>query len=249
MFLLLDSSSNDTSSYLLAEKIVAGSACILSVIGALLVIFSFMYNFETKFSFREMYYKICCGFRVEEKLKNQEWATKYVLKSYNFILINLSIADALMALSHFWGLLSNLENKFAHNEFTDHGSADRNIMSSISNSASIYGQDVSCTTQAAITAMSTIASFFWTDILVVFLAFNIVFKRCTNRRLSNLSEDIVDGNSKIVVVDAETSCCDTPLFLYIIFPFIGWGIPMIMLLVFATQDMLGYSEYFDEGML
>ena len=260
--------------YLLAEKIVAGSACILSVLGALLVIFSFTYNVERKFSCKDLYYKICCGFSVQEqeiasspgsgdeaeqpgdeaeqpgdeaeqpgdeaKREDQKWVTKYKLKSYNFILINLSIADIIVALSHFWGLLSNLEHKFAHNK-----SAEYNI-SIIPN-----GQDVSCTTQGAFTALSTLSSFFWTDILAFFLASNIACKTCTNSKLSRQNEDIErdNGNTKIVVVDKTTNCCDTPLFLYIIFPLLGWGLPMIMVLVFATKSILGYVEDYDGGKL
>ena len=231
--------------YLLAEKIVAGTACIISVFGALLVIFSFTYDFETRFSFKELCYKICCGHVVQEKLKNGEWVTKYQLKSYNFILINLSIADIIVALSHFWGLLSNLEHKFAHQN----------------ESTIARGRDVSCTTQATFTVLSTLSSFFWTDILAVFLALQIMFfKKCTSNSLSclkgNLTEDengmqkvkLNDSSRLIMPSDKKAAyCCESPLFLYVIFPFIGWGIPMIMLLVFATKNMLGYVQDYDAG--
>ncbi len=202
--LMLSDDDNSTypgmePAYLLAEKIVAGAACIFSVFGALLVIFSFTYDSESRFSIKELYYKICCGYTVQEKdqekdQENEYWVTKYEMKSYNFILINLSIADIIVALSHFWGLLLNLEHKFSPN------------VTQVNESAIANGQDVSCTTQGAFTALSTQSSFFWTDILAVYLAFNIVFKKCTNNKLAKLDEDYVereDGSSRVVVVGRE----------------------------------------------
>ena len=255
MALLLVDDVNDTYPgiepvYLLAEKIVAGTASILSVLGALLVIFSFAYNSKTEFSFKELYYKICCGYEVKEKVareqenledgevkENDTWVTKYKLKAYNFILINLSVADIIVALSHFWGLLSNLEHKFSPSA----ASLKPN------DSLIVNGNDVSCTTQGAFTALSTMASFFWTDILAVYLVFNMVCKGCTNNHLSKLEENINNGNRMIIV--EERNCCNTPFFLYVIFPFFGWGIPMIMLVVFAIKGMLGYAEDYDGGMI
>lgn len=242
---------NSTSSYvenepvyLLADKIVACSACILSVFGALLVIFSFTYDTETKFNFKELCYKICCGYTIQEKGSHNNWVTKYKLKSYNHILVNLSVADIIVALSHIWGLTLNLEDRFkqhSHNSSTN-SSTDEAIPN---------GYDPSCVTQGAFTVLSTLASFFWTDILAVFLAFNIVFKTCTNNKLLKLKDDVfsADGHSKVVVLshDRALNCCESPLFLYIIFPFIGWGVPMVMLLVFAIMNMLGYVQDYDEG--
>ena len=50
--------------YLLAEKVVATIACVFSIIGAFLVIFSFLYDHETDFKWKEMYFKLCCGYQV-----------------------------------------------------------------------------------------------------------------------------------------------------------------------------------------
>lgn len=222
--------------YLFAENAIAGSCCVLSILGAVLVIFSFLYDAETSFKWREVYYKICCGYKIEESGKTGLRA-KYRMKSYNFILINLSVADIIVALSHLWGLCSNLQVTFSPNS-TAKNDSDPGMAA---------GYNTSCITQAAFTILSTVSSFFWTDILAIFLAFNIVFAGCSNNFITGLNEAHVQERIVILEKAKAPHCCESPFFLYILFPFIGWGLPMLMVFAFAISKMLGYTEDFDQG--
>ena len=217
--------------YLLVEKAIAGSACVLSIVGAFFVIFSFLYDTETGFEWKELYYKICCGYKIRDG--DIGAGNKYRLKSFNVILINLSVADIIVASSHLWGLCSHLETTF----------------SSKNHSIIAAGQNVSCVTQAAFTILSTLSSFFWTDILAVFLAFNIVFAGCSNNFVTGLNSHFAHIQDRVIVPEKAQAphCCESPLFLYIIFPIIGWGVPMLMVVVVAVEDLLGYTEDFDQG--
>lgn len=54
--------------YLIVDKAIAGSACVISIFGALLVTFSFLYDMsETSIKWKELYYKICCGYKIKER--------------------------------------------------------------------------------------------------------------------------------------------------------------------------------------
>ena len=197
----------------LAEKFFAGIACSLSIIGAFLVIFSFICNAETSFDWKELYYKLCCGYGIREKNSQGALVSKYKLKSYNTILINLSVADILVAASHLWGM-------------------------------SIIESDNSCVIQAAVTIMSTASSFVWTEILVVFLAVNMVFAGCSNNFLTNVNNLRTHETRLVVPKKAEAPhCCESPFFLWLLFPSIGWVIPVMMTIGFANHDMLGYPEH------
>ena len=131
------------------QQIFAGSANVLSILGALLVILSFLYDTKAS-SWREIYYKFCCGYQIRDGVNNQIkgdgniFGSKYRLRTLNVILIHLSMADIVAAFSHLWGLCSNLDR--------------------FSNSTE-GSQDSNCVTQAAFTVFSTISSFLWRDIL------------------------------------------------------------------------------------
>ena len=223
----------------LAEKIVAGTACILSILGGLLVCFSFLYEAETGFKWKEVFCKICCGYKITERGADGEVVTKYKLKSYHFILINLSVADIIEASSHLWGLCSNLESEFPANKTAANESV-----------AVGAGYSISCSTQAAFSTTATLASFFWTDILAVFLAFNMVFAGCSNNCITGQNRRSADVERNIVIPRKAQApnCCESPIFLYILFPLIGWGAPMITTVGFAVNDVLGYTENYDGGM-
>ena len=237
--LLSESNLGSESAYLLAEKIIAGSACVLSVLGAFVVIFSFLFDNETRFKCKEVYYKICCGYKITEKNSKE----KYKFLPFHIILINISVADIIVALSHLWGLCSNLEKEF-HNP-------------TVENSSTISaGYNISCTTQAGFTVISTLASFFWTDILVVFLAFNAVCDGCSTNFLTGFNGD-EDGNDQEIGEDVKIdipanvdapNCCVTPCFFYVLVPLIGWGVPMVMTVGLAVHRNLGYTGDYDEGM-
>lgn len=214
--------------YLLIEKSIAGSACVLSVIGAFFVIFSFLYDTETKFSWRELYYRLCCGYKIRD---GGNTAYKYGLKSFNFILINLSVADIIVACSHLWGLCSNLETKYPPQ----------------GNNSIVAGDNSTCSVQAAFTILSTLSSFLWTDILAVFLAFNIVFAGCSNNFITGLHQSHIQEPRVIIPEkDQAPHCCESPFFMYMLFPTIGWAIPMIIVMVIAIEDLLGYTEDYDQ---
>ena len=226
--------------YLLAQKIVSICACVLSIFGAFIVIFSFLFESETGLKWKEVY-KLCCGYRVTERADEdgniEVVTTKYKVKSYHIILINLSIADIVVASSHLWGLCSDFEDTFLS------PAAPASTMST--------GYNISCTTQAAFTAISTMSSFFWTGILAVFLAFNIVFSHCTNNHWTGevdaeQERELKDG-VEIPAKGSAPNCCETPFFLYVLFPVIGWGLPIAMTVVFAVQNKLGYTKDYDPG--
>lgn len=224
--------------YLLAERISISIVCVISIIGALLVILSFTYDTETGFNLKELYYKICCGYKIRERNSEDVLVTKYRLKSYNFILINLSLADIIVASSHFWGLQMNLEEEFAPN-YT--------MVEKLNQSAISNGYNISCVTQAAFTAFSTMSSFFWTDILAVFLVFNLLFEKCSNNYVTGLDRESAPDNIEVIEDGKAPNCCESPFFMYILFPLIGWGIPMVMLVGFAMNSELGYIEDYDGG--
>ena len=81
----------------------------------------------------------------------------------------LSVADALVAISHIWGITQNVEKflKIYHPV----------------NDTDIQSTDVECTTQAALAVYSTLASFLWT----LALAFYIFSINCMEGEPSGLS--------------------------------------------------------------
>ena len=228
-------------SFLLAERIVVGIVCILSILGGLSVVFSFLCNSETACKCKEVYYHLCCGYKIQERDPDDETQiiSKYPLKSYNCILVHLSIADIIVAGSHFWGLVMHLEERFAPND------TESRMMNN--QSAIPAGFDISCTTQAAFTALSTFASFFWTDILAVFLAFNLIFEECSNNKLTGLNKTTAPEQIEVLDDDTAPNCCESPFFLHILFPLIGWGVPVVMVVAFAASNVLGYTESYDGG--
>ena len=221
------------------QQVFAGSACVLSILGALLVILSFLY--DTKASWREIYYKFCCGYQIRDGVNNQIrgdgsiFGSKYRLRSFNVILIHLSVADIIVAFSHLWGLCSNPEIRFVNT------SSERNFSS---------GQDANCITQAAFTVFSTISSFLWIDILTAFLAFNVVFAGCSNNFMTGLKKGLSPTQQGSIVVPENAvapHCCESPFFLQLLFPLIGWGVPLLLVMILAAKDLLGYTDGYDSG--
>ena len=152
---------------------------------------------------RYVYYRICCGYQ-NRKTGPQ---AKHKMKLCHFIMINLSVADIIVALSHLWGLCSNLQVTFSPNT-TAKNDSDPGMAA---------GYNTSCITQA------TVSSFFWTGILAIFLAFNVVFAGCSNNFMIGLKKAHVQ--EKIVIMEKAKAphCCESPIFLYILFPFFKWG--------------------------
>ena len=71
------------------------------------------------------------------------------------LLVNLSVADIIIALSHFVGLLANYETTFH---------AEKGITENIS-----YNTTPLCATQGAFTAFGTVASFLWSMLIAVYM--------------------------------------------------------------------------------
>ena len=223
-------------------RISASIACCLSIIGAFLVIFSFIYDAKTRIRWKEIYYKICCAYKIKEEVGRGNWVTKYKLKSYHFILINLSVADIIVAISHLWGLSTNLDDRFRPSENeTDASNASNDTLGIFA------GTDDSCTTQAAFTVLSTLSSFFWTDILAIFLMFNMVCQGCSNNYITGFRGELKYGRVRIPDKKKAPNCCESPFFLYMVFPFFGWVVPMIGVFIFATHGLLGYTKDIDQG--
>ena len=86
------------------------------------------------------------------------------------LLVNLSVADIMVASSHFVGLVAvRVEN---YSGLTD----DYNI-SNVSNTSSLPTTDTLCVIQAAFTMCGTISSFLWTLALGLYMMMVIVLRR------------------------------------------------------------------------
>ena len=113
-----------TADYILTVKIVVGTTCLLSILGASLIILTYV-------AFRDL---------------------RTVARQ---LLVNLSVADIVVAASHFVGLLTNYE-RFVYS----------NLRS-----------DVWCSVQGAVTMYGTISSFLWTIAVALYMFTVIVMKR------------------------------------------------------------------------
>lgn len=114
------------------------------------------------------------------------------------LLVNLSVADIIISLSHFVGLLSNYESMFQED---DNGT---NVLLSHTNPL--------CSTQGAFTAFGTVASFLWSMLIAVYMLVLTQSKTAKPR--------------KIIV----------PI-IYVL----SWGIPVVIIVVLAAMDYLGYN--------
>jgi len=116
----------ETADYILTVKIVVGTTCLLSILGASLIILTYV------------------AFRDLRTIARQ-------------LLVNLSVADIVIAASHFVGLLTNYE-RFLYS----------NLRSDV---------DVWCSVQGAVTMYGTISSFLWTIAVALYMFTVIVMKR------------------------------------------------------------------------
>jgi len=116
----------ETGDYILTVKIIVGTTCLLSILGASLIILTYV------------------AFRDLRTIARQ-------------LLVNLSVADILIAASHFVGLLTNYE-RFLYS----------NLRSDV---------DVWCSVQGAVTMYGTISSFLWTIAVALYMFTVIVMKR------------------------------------------------------------------------
>ena len=119
-----------TPAFVLALQVVVSTTCVLSAVGATLIVLTYL-------GFREL--------RTTARL----------------FLANLSIADVVIATSHFVGLFANYERFLC-----SYGSKS----------------DWLCTTQAAALMFSTLATFAWTLAIAVYFLSIVVFKTKTSMR-------------------------------------------------------------------
>ena len=115
--------------FILAMRTVVGTVCILSALGAGLIIITYV-------AFKEL--------RTIARL----------------LLVNLSVADIIAALSHFVGLQANYDRFIDFEECSVNNKTD----------------DL-CTTQGAVTIFGVLASFFWTTAVALYLFTVIVLQR------------------------------------------------------------------------
>ena len=114
----------ETLGFILTLKITVGTTCLLSILGASLIILTYVAFRDLRTTARQL-------------------------------LVNLSVADIIIAASHFVGLLTNY---------------DRFLYSSLQ-------KDTWCSVQAAITMYGTISSFLWTIAVALYMFTVIMMKR------------------------------------------------------------------------
>ena len=120
---------DNSTAFVLAVKITVGVTCLLSNLGAALIIFTYV-------------------------------AFKDLRTTARQLLVNLSVADIIVASCHFVGLFANYE-RFLFNE-------------SLQNSTS---RDPLCVTQAALLLVGDLSQYLWTTAIAVYLLLLIVLKR------------------------------------------------------------------------
>lgn len=172
--------SDTEADFILTVRVVAGSTCLLSILGACLIILTYT------------------AFKDLRTLARQQ-------------LVNLSVADMIVAASHFIGLATlNVEDY----QTTYETQPDYNV----SNSSTV--QDNLCRVQGGLTMFGTLASFFWTLALGLYMLMIIVLKRPDLARYL--------------------------LFLY--YP-VCWGIPFSLTMWFALvkPTYLGFGDGADIG--
>ena len=114
----------ETVGFILTVKITMGITCLLSILGASLIILTYVAFRDLRTTARQL-------------------------------LVNLSVADIIVAASHFVGLLTNYD-RFLYSNLTT---------------------DAWCSVQAAITMYGTISSFLWTIAVALYMFTVIVLKR------------------------------------------------------------------------
>ena len=111
------------------------------------------------------------------------------------LLVNLSVADIVISLSHFVGLLAKYET-YLHPDDKYQNASTSPL----------------CSTQAAFTAFGTVASYCWSMLIAVYMLFLTQSRSATPRKI-----------------------------LVPIIYLISWGIPIVIVIVIAATDYLGYN--------
>ena len=172
--------------FVLALQITVGTTCVLSILGASLIILTYVAFRDLRTTARQL-------------------------------LVNLSIADIVVAASHFVGLLAVLDLYRESNPC----SASRQL-SGDNVSATIIAKEtvdnVICQVQGGFTLFGTLGSFLWTIAVAVYLFVVIVAdKPSLGRRLR-----------------------------FVFYP-VCWGIPAGIAVAFGVKGYLGFEENLDIG--
>ena len=123
------------------------------------------------------------------------------------LLVNLSVADIIVSLSHFIGLLAKYEGQFPIDPLSTNGS-------NLSYTSPL------CSAQGAFTAVGTVASFLWSMLIAVYMLV--------------LTQSKTSRPKKILVPIIYVVC---------------WGIPVVIVIVLAAKQYLGYNPDDSPGML
>lgn len=139
--------------YVLAVKVIAGTVCLLSILGASLIILTFVAFKDLRTIIRQM-------------------------------LVNLSVANILVALFHFLGLFTNYD-RFSHG-----GEASQNLT-----------RDWWCSTQGALVALGSVGAFFWTTAIGLYLVVVVVLRSpLAGKRLLMVFYAVCWGVPTVIVV-------------------------------------------------
>ena len=148
--------SSDRPDIILALKICIGVTSALSIIGGFLIVLTFCL-------------RLC--FTSDQQAgsdaaqpgagRRSHYKAAEMMSPARVILVNLSIADILLAGSHLWGVVGNYQKHYHVNQ-------------NANNSGPNGSTDLLCDIQGGLAVYSTIASFLWTIILSFFVVGTLV---------------------------------------------------------------------------
>ena len=134
--------SDAEAGFILTVRVLAGTTCVLSILGACLIIFTY------------------AAFKDLRTLARQQ-------------LVNLSVADTIVAASHFVGVAAlNIDDyQASYDDNPDYNSSNSTLTETLT------AQDALCRVQGGFTMLGTLASFLWTLALGFYMLMVIVLKR------------------------------------------------------------------------
>ena len=135
------------------------------------------------------------------------------------LLVNLSIADIIISASHFIGILANYESDLSIPQLSVL-SKSINHTKLINDSRSLPHTNALCSTQGALTAFGTVASFLWSMLIAVYM----------------------------LVLTQSSTARPRKVLIPIIYT-VSWGIPVVIVVVLAALDFLGYNPEDSPGKL
>lgn len=134
-------------------KICVGVTSCLSIIGSFLIILTFCFG---------VFARHPSSISSINRTSRSSW--KRLLSPGRLIIVNLSIADILLATSHLWGVADNYERYFHRNQRAHDNGPDGST-------------DAECDAQGALAVYGTLASFLWTITLSFFVVGTLILPR------------------------------------------------------------------------